>query len=127
MRTTKEDIQWQRETAQYYAQCLDRGGTLLITITHTSQSNLSYRYKVWLIYSGKETPWIYDLNVTYWLASVQGKNLTDRDEIKGSGVGFNRYQFIFNDFCKALEDCGIDLDRYKTERGTYRIGYKAIN
>jgi len=131
MRTTKASIEWQKETAEYLADCLDKGGTILISITHTSQSNLSYRYKVWLMYAAKnpysETPWIYDLNVTYWLASVQGKNLTDNDEIKGSGVGFNRYQFIFNDFCKALEDCGIDLDQFKNERGTWELSYSQIN
>lgn len=131
MRTTKKDKEWQTETAEYYAQCLDKGGTLLISITHTSQSNLSYRYKVWLMYVGENpnsgTPWLYDLNATYWLADVRGENLTDRDELKGSGVGFNRYQFIFNDFCSALESCGIDLERYRTDRGTYTIGYSAIN
>ena len=131
MRTTKEELKWQQETAEYYAQCLDKGGKILISITHTSQSNLSYRYKVWLMYAGKdiysERPWLFNMNVTYWLASVQGKNLTDRDEMKGSGLGLNRYQFIFNEFCKALENSGIDLDRYKTDRGTYSISYEAIN
>ena len=132
MRTTREELKWQRETAEYYAQCLDKGGKILISITHTSQSNLSYRYKVWLIYAGGlhnsgKRHYLSDLSVTYWLASVQGKNLTDRDEIKGQGVGFNRYQFIFNEFCKALEDCGIDLDKFQNDRGTWELGYLPIN
>jgi len=69
---------------------LENGGLLQVTITGTSATNLSYRYKVSLFYES-EAGGIDVMYLTYWLAGELGKNLTDSDELKGQGVGFDRY------------------------------------
>jgi hypothetical protein len=68
---------------------LDNGGRLLIAITHTSRSNLSYRFKVWVAWD--EEGVVRTENLGYWLASLTGQTLTDRHELKAGGLGFDRY------------------------------------
>ena len=82
--------------AQELKEHLDNGGQLLIAITHTSRSNLSYRFKVWVAFEW-EGKTITD-NLGYWLASLTGQTLTDRHELKAGGLGFDRYL----DVCLAI-------------------------
>jgi hypothetical protein len=98
---------------------LDNGGGLLVSITHTSRSNLSYRYKVWLAHNtdkGVELD-----NLGYWLASAYGLTLTDNHDIKGNGLGFCRYFQAVRYVAGALQDLGLADPRYE-----YDIRYKQM-
>lgn len=75
---------------------LDNGGRLLIAITHTSRSNLSYRFKVWVAW--EEEGRVQTDNLGYWLASLTGQTLTNNHELKAGGLGFDRYL----DVCLAI-------------------------
>lgn len=75
---------------------LDNGGRLLIAITHTSRSNLSYRFKVWVAWDEEGT--VLTDNLGYWLASLTGQTLTNNHELKAGGLGFDRYF----DVCLAI-------------------------
>lgn len=75
--------------AEKVAAKLQAGGKLQVIITGTSATNLSYRYKVilWAVNdSGRVDEW----HLNYWLAAEIGQNLTDRDELRGNGCGFDR-------------------------------------
>jgi hypothetical protein len=78
-----------RRMAETIGTHLDRnGGLLLVAITGTSKTNMSYRLKVRLAYN---TPNGVDvMSVTYWLASELKRNLTDDDEIRFTGLGYDR-------------------------------------
>jgi hypothetical protein len=100
---------------------LDNGGKLLVSITHTSRSNLSYRYKVKLAYWDTESQQVQFYNLGYWLASQIGANLTNQSELKGNGVGFCRYFEAALDVAFALKKLGLAGDRYE-----YEIKYQQI-
>ena len=72
------------------AKYLKAGGKLDVTITGISASNMSYRYTVRLWYFDDVRQTVERMHLTYWLAAELGKNLTDNDELKGSGCGFER-------------------------------------
>jgi hypothetical protein len=99
-------IEWSEEELESWAitfgKHLENGALLIPTITGISKTNLSYRYKVSLAYNsengrGVELAWL-----TYWLAGELGKNLTDNDELKGQGVGFDRYHDIVYTIAEIL-------------------------
>lgn len=86
-------VELSRTEREWYAcrvaNYLAAGGKLQVIITGTSASNLSYRYKVnlWFVNElGKIDNW----QLNYWLAAELGQNLTNRDELRGNGVGFDR-------------------------------------
>lgn len=81
----------QKFTAVLLRNHLLNGALLIPTITGTSKSNLSYRYNVSLAYNAGEGKGIDLMYLNYWLASELGVNLTDNDELKGNGLGFDRY------------------------------------
>lgn len=94
-------------------------GKLLIQITHTSSSNMSYRYKVTLVHYGKD--WqgndaIITENLTYLLASAWKENYYSGafNELKGSGVGTDRY-FL------AAYNIGLTLQKYGYVSSPYEI------
>lgn len=94
-------------------------GKLLIQITHTSSSNMSYRYKVTLAHYGKD--WqgndaIITENLTYLLASAWNENFYSGmfNELKGSGVGTDRY-FL------AAYNIGLTLEKYGYVKSAYEI------
>jgi len=68
---------------------LENGAMLQVSITSTSRTNMNYRYKVNLFFNYENAVECWHL--TYWLAGELGKNLTDSDELKGNGCGFDRY------------------------------------
>lgn len=78
--------------AERVAAAVKNGGKLIIQITHTSKSNMSYRYKVNLFeFDGLE---IQLTNLTYWLGAEWDQKVVSAyqgDELKGNGVGTDRY------------------------------------
>jgi hypothetical protein len=84
---------------------LDNGGRLLIAITHTSRSNLSYRFKVWVAWD--EEGVVRTENLGYWLASLTGQTLTDRHELKAGGLGFDRYLDVCLAIGHIFENCRL--------------------
>ena len=95
-----------RERAESIGTHLDRnGGLLLVAITGISKTNMSYRLKVKLAYN---TPNGVELmNVTYWLASELKKNLTDDDEIRFNGLGYDRVHDLAYTVAEILRGYGF--------------------
>lgn len=119
----KLDQETKLRNAENTKEKLDNGGRLLISITHTSRSNLSYRFKVWLAYSD-EYGQTQTRNLGYWLASITKQTLTDRDELKAGGLGFDRYLDVALGLGHIFESYGLTKpeDRYG-----YGIRYTPIN
>jgi hypothetical protein len=109
-----------REYAEQVHAALMNGGKLLIQITHTSSSNLSYRYKINLAaWNGKE---IELTNLTYWLGAEWGESVVQQwagDELKGRGIGTDRY-------FQAAYDIGLVLKRYQLIDDVYEIATRKI-
>lgn len=103
-------------------------GKLLIQITHTSASNMSYRYKVTLAHYGT-TVWasndaIQLENLTYLLASAWKENYYSGafNELKGNGVGTDRYFLAAYNIGLTLKKYGYITDAYQiASRGTKYI------
>lgn len=101
--------QYAREVAQKLAD----GGKLLISITHTSQSNLSYRYKVDLAFSKDGQTEIESLN--YWLAACWNEKLYAGffNELMGDEFGTNRYYLAAYNIGQTLKKYGLIDDPYE--------------
>ena len=101
------------ERAEKVAAALKNGGKLLIQITHVSASNMSYRYKVNLAeWNGKE---IEITNLTYWLAAEWNERAVQAwagDELKGAGVGTDRYFLAAYNLGATLKARGLIDDVY---------------
>ena len=76
--------------ATLFAEYLNAGAKLEITITYTSPSNMNYRYTVAIWYYDTVSGKVDKLNATYWLGAETKSNLTDRGELRGNGCGFDR-------------------------------------
>ena len=107
--------------AEIFATQLENGGNILVNITHTSRSNLTYRYKVAIAYQreGKtEVNWC-----TYFMSSVLGKSVTENGEIRGNGLGFDRAYEAATDLVFCLKELGIDTDiRLRKDNGDFTFG-----
>jgi hypothetical protein len=103
-----------RDYAEKVHAALMNGGKLLIQITHTSSSNLSYRYKINLAaWNGKE---IELTNLTYWLGAEYGQRVVQQwagDELKGSGLGTDRYFLAAYELGHVLKKYGLISDSYE--------------
>jgi hypothetical protein len=103
-----------RDYAEKVHAALMNGGKLLIQITHTSSSNLSYRYKVNLAaWNGKE---IELTNLTYWLGAEWGESVVQQwagDELKGRGIGTDRYFLAAYQLGHVLKKYGLVDDVYE--------------
>ena len=112
------------ERAEKVAAALKNGGKLLIQITHTSASNMSYRYKVNLAeWNGKE---IEITNLTYWLAAEWNERAVCAwagDELKGAGVGTDRYFLAAYNLGLTLMNRGLVDNPYQVSS---RLIYKEI-
>lgn len=111
-----------KSTAELVAKKLKDGGKLLISITHTSKTNLSYRYKVSLAYQGFDKKIQID-SLNYWLASCWNETLFSGafDELKGSGVGTDRYFLAAYNIGQTLKEFGLIDDPYEiANRRTYQ-------
>lgn len=72
---------------------LANGGKLLIQVTHTSQSNTSYRYTIRLAYKNEQGE-IDFRNLAYWVGAYTGEKVVSAwygDELKGDELGTDRY------------------------------------
>lgn len=98
-------------------------GKLLIQITHTSQSNMAYRYKVSLATYGKDWQGNDEIqieNISYQLAAIWGETLYQGmfNELKGSGVGTDRYFLAAYNIGLTLQSYGyIDNPYVIADRG----------
>lgn len=111
-----------QRTGELVAKKLADGGKLLISITHTSKSNLSYRYKVSLAYPGFDKKVQID-SLNYWLAACWNETLHNGafDELKGSGVGTDRYFLAAYNIGLTLKEYGLIDDPYTiANRRTYQ-------
>lgn len=108
------------DRAEKVAAALKNGGKLLIQITHVSKSNMAYRYKVNLAeWTGTEVQ-ISSLN--YWLAAEWNEKLALSNgayELKGNGIGTNRYFLAAYEIGLTLKARGLVDDPY--EIATRRI------
>lgn len=115
------DKAYKESFAEIFATQLENGGNILVNITGTSRSNLSYRYKVAIAYQreGKtEVNWC-----TYFMASVLGKSVTDNGELRGNGCGFDRTYEAATDLVFCLKELGIDTDiRLRKDNGDFTFG-----
>lgn len=123
MATIKADLtpELQEQYAQSVAQKLEDGGKLLISITHTSASNMSYRYKVDLAYNANGKTEIEHL--TYWLAACWKESIYAGafNELKGNGVGTDRYFLAAYEIGLTLKEFGLIDDPYEiANRRTYQ-------
>lgn len=102
------------ERAEKVAAALKNGGKLLIQITHVSASNMSYRYKVNLAeWNGQD---LEITNLTYWLAAEWNERAVSAwagDELKGSGIGTDRYFLAAYNLALTLKARGLIADPYE--------------
>jgi hypothetical protein len=123
MATIKADLtpELQKKYAEEVAQKIADGGKLLISITHTSKSNMSYRYKVDLAYNANGKTEIEHL--TYWLAACWKESIYagSFNELKGNGLGTNRYFLAAYNIGLTLKEFGLIDDPYEiANRRTYQ-------
>lgn len=123
MATTKANLspQLKEKYAYALAQKLEDGGKLLISITHCSKSNMSYRYKVSVAYSANGQTKIEDLN--YWLAACWKETLYQGafNELKGHGLGIDRYFWAAYNIGLTLKEYDLIEDPYEiANRRTYQ-------
>ena len=102
------------DRAEKVAAALKNGGKLIIQITHTSPSNMSYRYKVNLFeFDGIE---IQLTNLAYWLGAEWDQKVVSAyqgDELKGNGIGTDRYFLAAYEIGLTLKSRGLVNDPYE--------------
>lgn len=115
-----ESPEWVKTKAESYLQAIREGGKLLISVTHTSASNMSYRYSVRLAYWDGESVQVE--NLAYWLACLWDERVVEAwpgYELKGSGCGTDRYFLAAYDIGQSLKALGLISDPY--EIGTRKV------
>jgi hypothetical protein len=123
MATIKADLtpELQKKYAEEVAQKIADGGKLLISITHTSKSNMSYRYKVDLAFNKDGKTEIEHLS--YWLAACWKETIYagSFNELKGNGLGTDRYFLAAYNIGLTLKEFGLIVDPYEiANRRTYQ-------
>jgi hypothetical protein len=123
MATIKADLtpELQKKYAEEVAQKIADGGKLLISITHTSKSNMSYRYKVDLAFNKDGKTEIEHLS--YWLAACWKETIYAGafNELKGNGLGTDRYFLAAYELGLTLKAFGLIEDPYAVaNRRTYQ-------
>lgn len=107
---------------QIYARLMN-GGKLLIQVTHTSASNMSYRYSVRLAYKN-EAGEIDFQSLAYWIGAVTGQSVVSKyygDELRGNGIGTDRFFLASLEVAHILKDYGLISDVYEiATRNTYK-------
>lgn len=113
-RKPKETAEWRFNEASNYFNAMDEGGLLLVSVVSTSQSNLSYKYRVALVMSAVEyDPQLFKLTLNYWLASELGVSLDKNDNLKGNGCGFDRGFDAVYTIGSILQKHGLVADGHK--------------
>lgn len=118
----KESDEWILTHANNYLQELRNGGKLHITILSTSKSNMSYTYRVRLVYwDGEE---VQDVNLSYFLACLWRESVNVRwegDCLKGNGIGTDRYFLAAYNIGQSFKALGLIDDPYEiANRTVYR-------
>jgi hypothetical protein len=108
----------QLATAEQVAEGIKSGGRLVISINSTSKSNMSYKYAIRLVYA--KDGQIQDRWLNYWFASCYGESLTDYDELRGNGVGTDRYFQASYEVGTLLKKFGLIEDVYDATRNYIR-------
>lgn len=111
-----------KETAEYVAEqwklvhhAIKNGGKLLIQVTHTSASNMSYRYSVRLAFKDKKGE-IYFKNLAYLIGATTGESIVHKpygDELRGQGVGTDRFFLASYDIGRMMKAQGLIDDPYE--------------
>ena len=94
MRIVKSTPEERERIARRLGELLENGALLIPVITKTSSQTFGYRYKVSLAYNGEDGRGVDVMYLNYWLASELKQNLTDDDELKGNGIGFDRFHDV---------------------------------
>lgn len=116
----KESPEWVKDKAADYLEKIRNGGKLLISITHTSASNMSYRYSVRLAYWDGESAQVE--NLAYWLGCLWDEKVIDGWpdlQLRGRGVGTDRYFLAAYDIGQSLKSLGLLSDPH--EIGTRKV------
>ena len=116
----KESPEWVAERAAGYLEKIRNGGRLLVSITHTSASNMSYRYSVRLAYWDGEAVQVE--NLAYWLGCLWNERVVEAwsgMELRANGLGTDRYFLAAYDIGQSLKSLGLISDPY--EIGTRRV------
>ena|SRR6056300_734153 len=115
-----ESPAWVKERAERYLEKIRNGGKLLVSITHTSASNMSYRYSVRLAYWDGESVQVE--NLAYWLGCLWDERVVESWpglELRGQGLGTDRYFLAAYDIGQSLKSLGLISDPY--EIGTRKV------
>lgn len=116
----KESPEWVKTKAISYLEAIRQGGKLLVSITHTSASNMSYRYTVRLAYWDGEAVRVE--NLAYWLGCLWDEKIVIAwagNELRGHGCGTDRYFLAAYDIGQSLKALGLISDPY--EIGTPKV------
>lgn len=104
-----------RRMAEIIGRHLENGAILLVAITGTSKTNMSYRLKVSLAYES-EAGGLDVIYLNYWLAQALKKNLTAENEIRFSGCGFDRVHDVAYTIAEILRGYGFAFSLQKMPR-----------
>jgi hypothetical protein len=119
----KETPDARREAWTQIYERLRNGGKLLIQVTHTSASNLSYRYTVRLAYKNAQGEIDFD-NLAYWIGAHTGESIVSKpcgDELKGDAFGTDRFFLAALQVGHILKDYGLIDDVYQiASRNVYK-------
>lgn len=117
---TGDDLEAYRTLETVNRLMIERGGRLVITIKHTSQSNLSFRFDVRLYYValGGQVESLY-LNWTY--AQLNGNRLhKETREVKGNGIGIDRAFEVADNFARLFKFFDLpEIDLQNKFEGVY--------
>lgn len=116
----KESPEWVKAKAISYLEAIRQGGRLLVSVTHTSASNMSYRYTVRLAYWDGERVQVE--NLAYWLGCLWDEKVVvawGGNELRRHGCGTDRYFLAAYDIGQSLKALGLISDPY--EIGTRKV------
>lgn len=112
---TQQDRAQALETLTRVHEALSNGGVLVVTIKHTSASNMSYRYDVRL-YATSETGRVESWYLNWMFATLTGSRRHDNGEVKANGCGFDRAHdvaYTFQNLFAANGFADLGLPRYE--------------
>lgn len=87
-------------TAELVNKALLNGGKFEVIIKQGSGMSYQVKVRLWYLDSNSKVD---ILHLTYWLAYCIGSNLTDKDYLRFSGVGYSRGDHVIGLVARALE------------------------
>ena len=103
-----------KRQGEQIAERLAAGGKLLTQVTHTSASNLSYRYTVRLAYIQNGRVEIQ--NLAYFIGAATGQSIVSKyygDELRGNGLGTDRHFLASLELGHILKNLGLISSEYE--------------